>query len=185
MQLTIVHTYLLISLSLVILLIGCEGNSFEETDDALGNIIQLDEKQNINQGIDLLLHYPDDSVSNIHWQQTAGQPVTILAKTSKVISFTPTIAGDYSFSVTYTLNNELEKTLTKSISVSGDAHKVTNRLSHVALAGNKVSFRSQVHENINKNTLVWQQVSGPTVTLTSQNSDGELAIFFDAPNVSA
>lgn len=175
---------LLPSLLLVTLLTACNGNSFNNTDYPIDSIVQLDETQKINQGIDLLLYYPNDNISNIIWQQTAGDPVIILAKTSKVISFTPKIAGDYNFSVTFTLNNELEQTLEKSITVSGDNNKVTNRLSHAVLAGNKVSFRSELHEMINVKTLVWQQTSGPSVTLTTENTDGELAIFFDAPDVS-
>ncbi|PKG81964.1 hypothetical protein CXF85_15630 [Colwellia sp. 75C3] len=184
MRINIVNVYLLLSLALITLLAACNGNSFNETDYSVDSIIQLDETQNINQGIDLLLHYPNDSLSNISWKQTAGEPVTILAKTSKVVSFTPSLPGDYSFSVTFTLNNELEKTLDKSISVTEDSHKVTNRLSHVALADNKVSFRSEIDATIDADTLVWQQVSGPSVTLTTENTNGELAIFFDAPNVS-
>jgi hypothetical protein len=184
MPLNIVNVYLLPSFLLVILLTACNGNSFNNTDYPTDGIVQLDKTQNINQGIDLLLHYPDDNVSNISWQQTAGEAVTILAKTSKVVSFTPTLAGDYSFSVTFTLNNELEQTLDKSISVTEISHKITNRLSHAALADNKVSFRSGLHETIDVETVAWQQVSGPSVTLTTENTNGELAIFFDAPNVS-
>ncbi|PKI18037.1 hypothetical protein [Colwellia sp. 12G3] len=185
MRLIIVNIYLLSSLLLVTLLTACNGNSFNETDYPVNSIVQLDDTQNINQGIDLLLHYPTDSVSNISWQQTAGEPVTILAKTSKVISFTPTVAGDYSFTVRFTLNNDIQQTLAKSITVNESYHKVTNRLSHAALAENKVSFRSELHETIDVNTLVWQQTSGPSVSLTTENTDGELAIFFDAPNVSS
>ena len=184
MPLNIVNVYLLPSFLLVTLLTACNGNSFNDTDYPTDGIVQLDKTQNINQGIDLLLHYPNDNVSNISWQQTAGEAVTILAKTSKVVSFTPSLAGDYSFSVTFTLNNELEQTLDKSISVTESPHKITNRLSHAALADNKVSFRSGLHETIDVETVAWQQVSGPSVTLTTENTNGELAIFFDAPNVS-
>jgi hypothetical protein len=165
------------------LLTACNGSSSNGSIYPEGDIVQLDETQNINQGIDLLLHYPKDSISNINWQQTAGEPVTFLAKKSKVISFTPTFAGNYSFSVTFTLNNELEQTLEKTITVNAHDNKVTNRLSHVAAAENKVSFRSELDQTININTLKWQQVSGPSVNLTAENTDGELAIFFDAPAV--
>ncbi len=183
MRLHSVNINLLLSLLLITLLTACDSNSKHETNYALDTIIQLDEVQNINQGIDLLLHFPYDNVSDIHWQQTSGEPVTILAKTSKIISFTPTVAGEYSFSVTFTLNNDLQQTLEKRITVSDEFHKVTNRLSHTVLAENKVSFRSEIHESIDVNTLVWQQISGPDVTLTEENTNGELAIFFDAPNV--
>jgi len=184
MRLNIININLMLSLSLIALLTGCNGNSSSVSIYPEGEIVQLDETQNINQGIDLLLHYPKDHISNISWQQTAGEPVTFLAKTSKVISFTPTSAGDYSFSVTFTLNNEFVQTLEKNITVNADDNKITSRLSHRVSAENKVSFRSQLDQTIDLNTLKWQQVAGPSVTLTAENTDGELAIFFDAPYVS-
>jgi hypothetical protein len=187
MRLNFININLLLSLSLVTALAACDSNSPNQTDHKtnypLDNIIQLDETQNINQSIDLILHYPSDTVTNIRWQQTAGELVTVLAKTSKVISFTPTLAGDYSFRVRFNLNGGPEQTLEKNITVSDSYHKLTARLSHVVLAENKVSYRSDVHDSINHNTLVWQQTSGPNVTLTNENSNGELAIFFDAPPV--
>jgi len=178
-----VNINLLLSLSLATLLTACDSNSKHETDFTLDSIVQLDETQNINQSIDLLLHYPYDTVTNIRWQQTAGEPVTVLAKTSKVISFTPAIAGDYSFSVSFSLNDGPVQTLEKSITVAESYHKLAARLSHVVSAENKVSYRSDIHDTINSSTLVWQQTSGPDVTLTTENSNGELAIFFDAPSV--
>jgi len=180
MRLNFVNINLLLSLSLVTLLTACHKY---ETDYPLDNIVQLDETQNINQSIDLLLHYPNDAVTNIHWQQTAGDSVTLLATTSKVISFTPTTAGDYSFSVNFTLNGSIEKSLTKNITVAESYHRLTARLSHEVLAENKVSYRSEIQDSIKSSTLVWQQVSGPEVTLTAENSDGKSAIFFDAPSV--
>lgn len=182
-----VNIYLLLSLSLVSLLTACDSNSNNETNYPVDDIVQLDETQNINQGVDLLLHFPYDTVSNISWQQTLGEPVTILAKTSKVISFTPTISGNYSFSVTFTLNNQVEHTLEKSIIVPADYHKITTRLSHAALANSKVSFRSELHQTIDIDSVVWQQISGPSVSLITESntntSNAKLAIFFDAPNV--
>ncbi len=183
MRLTIVNINFVLSLLLITLLTACNGSSSNGSIYPEGDIVQLDEIQNINQGIDLLLHHPNDSISNISWQQTAGEPVTILAKRSKVISFTPALAGDYSFSVTFTLNNGVEQTLEKSITVNEDYHKITSRLSHVVTAGNKVSFRSELDQTIDINTLKWQQVSGPSIALTAEHTDGELAIFFDAPSV--
>jgi len=174
----------LLPILLTAVLTACNsGSSGHVTNHPLNSIVQLDEVQNVNQSIDLLLHFPFDTVSQINWEQTAGEPVLILAKTSKVISVTPMLAGDYSFSVSFILNDGSEQTLNKSITVNDDYNQLTTRLSHVALAGNKVSLRSQLPETININTLVWQQIGGPSVTLTTDNSDGELVIFFDAPQV--
>lgn len=192
---------ILLPISLILLITSCDHNSDNRvtdvpveninnsnsnssvTDDIIDNIIQIDEEQAINQSIDLLLHFPFDTVGQIKWQQTAGEPVTILAKNSKVVSFVPSRAGDYSFSVSFTLNNGIEQTLEKTVTVSDDSNKLTSRLSHAVLAENKVSLRSELHNTININTLVWQQIKGPDVTLTTDNSNGKLAIFFDAPQV--
>ena len=67
--------------------------------------------------------------------------------------------------------------------MTDEINKLTARLSHAALMQNKVSYRTEIHPDIDINSLKWQQTSGPEVTLTTDNSDGELAIFFDAPIV--
>ena len=174
----------LLPMLFTVVLTACGGSSNEsETNYPTASIVQLDEVQNINQSVDLLLHFPFDRVSEINWEQTAGESVLLLAKTSKVVSFTPTLAGNYSFSVSFKLNDGVEQTLEKSITVNDEHHKLTTRLSHEALSGNKVSFRSQLPSTINTNTLKWRQINGPNITLSSENSDGELALYFDAPQV--
>jgi hypothetical protein len=197
MRLNLVNINLLLLLLVVSLLTACDSNSNSNiTNYPLNTIVVLDEPLNsdlsanaleeshsVNQSIDLLLHYPFDTVSNISWQQSAGEQVTILARNSKVVSFTPLSAGMYSFTVSFSLNDGPSQTQEKSITVTGNLHKVTARLSHSALANNKVSFRSEIDDSIDITTLKWQQIEGPSVTLTADNSDGELAIFFDAPSV--
>ncbi|MCP4986544.1 MAG: hypothetical protein GY928_10960 [Colwellia sp.] len=193
MRLKLTNINLLLPLALATLITACGSDSTSNSTDAgtnppqadysFNSIVQLDETQNINQSIHLLLYYPNDIVSNIRWQQTAGNPLTVLAKTSKVISFTPTTSGNYSFSVSFSLNGNVEQTLSKDITVSDSYHKLTARLSHAVLADNKVSYRSEIQDGMNKSSLVWQQTSGPDVTLTGENGDGELALFFDAPSV--
>ncbi|KGJ87380.1 hypothetical protein [Colwellia psychrerythraea] len=184
MPLSFVSKNLLVVTALITLLSACDNNSnHHETNYPIDSIVQLDKTQNINQSIDLLLHYPFDTVTDINWRQSAGEPVTILAKTSKVISFTPTLAGEYAFTVSFTLNNGSQQTLAKNITVNDDFNNITARLSHSALSDNKVSFRSELHSSVDITTLQWQQIEGPFVTLTSGNSNGELAVFFDAPQV--
>ncbi|WP_019027681.1 hypothetical protein [Colwellia piezophila] len=184
MRLNVVSSKLLLSMSLAVFLSACDSNSSQPvTNYPLESIIQLDETQSVNQSIDLLLHYPNDTVSDISWQQTGGEAVTLLAKNSKVISFTPTVAGDYSFNVSFILNNGASQTLTKNITVNETQHKVTARFSHAVLADNKVSFRSTLQSSVEVSTLRWQQIEGPNVSLTTDNSNGELAIFFNAPQV--
>lgn len=173
-----------LSLAVMATLSACDSNSFNnESNQNETGIVLLDEVAAINQGVDLLLLAPNQPISNILWQQTSGQAVTVLAASSKVISFTPTVDGEYSFSVSYTDSNNIEQVLEKTFLVESAVHKITARLSHAALAENKVSFRSEIHQTIDASTLTWQQTGGPTVSLTTDNSDGDLAIFFDAPKV--
>jgi len=184
MRLNLININLLLSLSVVSLLTACDSNSNSHLSNyPLDTIVVLDESHNINQSIDLLLHYPFDTVNNISWKQNAGEPVTLLARSSKVVSFTPSSAGVYGFTVSFSLNGAPSQTLEKSINVNDNHHKITARLSHSALANNKVSFRSEIDSSIDLSTVQWQQIEGPSVTLTTDNSDGELAIFFDAPSV--
>lgn len=154
------------------------------TDNTL---IQLDNTQHINQSVELMLYYPNEEISNILWQQTSGEPVNILSNKSKVIAFTPSQAGEYSFNVSFTINDVLEKSLEKKISVTSQYNKLTTRLSHVVAAENKVSLRAQLASDLNIEHISWQQIDGPEVELTlddeAKGSDGELAIFFDAPSV--
>ena len=183
MRLNCVKLNLLLSVSLIFLVTSCDSNSNHVTNYPLESIVQLDEDLAVNQSVDLLLHFPFDTVGQINWQQTAGESVTILAKSSKVVSFTPSNAGDYTFIASFTLNDGPQQTLEKTITVHDDYHKLTARLSHAALADNKVSFRSELNSTIDASTLRWQQIEGPNVTLTTDKSMGELAIFFNAPQV--
>jgi len=173
-------TYLL--LVLLIVLTGCDGKP-KPINLLVTDIIQVDLKQNINQSIDLFLYIPSESITNIDWQQTSGNEVSILSPNSKVISFTPTEAGNYSFNVSFSVNEGEIQTLIKTVIVDEIDNKLTARFSHSVLADNQVSFRASVEPSIDINSIKWEQQQGPTVALSSENSDGELAIFFDAPQV--
>jgi hypothetical protein len=144
-------------------------------------IIALDNNLASQQAVELVLFDPDETVSNINWQQTSGSPVTFLAKNSKVIAFTPVSAGDYSFSVDFNVNGNA-KNLTKTITVSNENHLISARLGHAALAGNKVSLRAWLDDSLTNSSVTWQQIAGPSVSLTNYKN-GDLAIFFTAPNV--
>ena len=100
------------SLAVMATLSACDSNSFNnEPNQNETRIVLLDEVAAINQGVDLLLLAPNQPISNILWQQTSGQAVTVLAASSKVISFTPAVDGEYSFSVSFTDSNNIEQVL--------------------------------------------------------------------------
>ncbi len=167
---------------------GGSNNSAEgDIPSSTGNsnpILQLEDTLLTNQGVDLILYLPEDDLTNIKWQQISGKAVDILASHSKVIGFTPTSSGDYSFKVSFNKNGGATQTATKSITVTNNSSQITTRLAHEVSSGNKVSLRAQIDSGIDTNLIEWQQVAGPTVSLTKTNSTGELSIFFDAPQVS-
>lgn len=173
----------LVLLLLVFSLTACKSNRFFETDYPISTIIQLDDIHYINQSVDLVLHYPNDEISDIQWAQNSGTPVTILTPNSKVISFTATEAGEYEFIVSFLLNNETTESSFTTVIIEETNSKLTARLSHVVQAQNQVSFRAQVDPNLDSSLLVWHQTSGPSARLPNQDSNDSLNIFFDAPNV--
>jgi hypothetical protein len=180
-----INCYQLIGLTSLFALASCGGggSSIDNTTPQTTSIVQIDDAINTHQGVDLILLDTDQDISSIVWQQTAGTNVTFLAQNSKVISFTPTTAGEYSFSVSYTTSAGASETETHSLEVLDQQNKVTARLSHEARAGNKVSFRASFDNTIDLSTISWTKTQGPDVALTQANSDGEKAIFFDAPDV--
>ena len=177
-------THSVISLILIISLIGCGGSSTSENNTSpivQTSIIALDTDLQINQAVELVLYAPDENISDITWQQTSGESVNFLTPHSKVIAFTPTSAGNYSFSVSFTNNNGIQ-TLTKTISVNSNTSLLSARLGHAVLEGNKVSLRAWLGDTLNTSSVIWQQTSGPTVNFTDYN-EGDLAVFFKAPSV--
>ncbi|WP_286235513.1 hypothetical protein [Thalassotalea sediminis] len=156
------------------------------TDSA--EIIQLEETVAIGQSTELVLFAPDSSISNIKWSQTAGNSTQFYAMNSKVIGFTPTVAGDYSFEVTYTEDGSSEKSLSIDFTVTESIAPLTARLGHAVIEGNGVSIISyslstSANKEQDQNSLTWTQTAGPNVQFTADSTNGKVAVFFDAPNV--
>ncbi len=175
-----------------LMLTGCNGHSTDSSDGdinvAAGEIVQVDSTSFSSQSAELVLFYPDDQLSNIQWQQTSGTSVTLLTTNSKVIAFTPQAAGNYSFDVSFSVNNGTSQTLSHNLTINEETNKIATRLAHTVLSDNKVSLRVFPQADIDENSIHWQQTSGPAVNLNQDssipgNTDGELAIFFTAPSV--
>ena len=146
-------------------------------------IITFDEASKTAQPIELFLYYPNDTLNNISWQQTAGNNLVFHAGNTKGIAFTPSMAGDYSFQVNFTRNGQNE-TLSHTFTVSNDNSQIAARLGHAVLEGNDVSLRVSIENSaLNKDSIIWQQLSGPSVTF-SESTEGENAVYFKAPAVS-
>ena len=161
-------------------------NSTNNTNQPLNqpvnnSIVDIDRAYKINQSIELILYYPNDELSQIKWQQTSGSAVIFLAENSKVISFTPTQAGDYAFEVTFSVNGGALQSLPHVVTVTNENTFLSARLGHAVKEENNVSLSIQFNDRIMTNSLQWQQLSGPTTNITTNPET--YAIFFDAPNV--
>jgi hypothetical protein len=164
-------------LVLILILSACKNNSDKATIVTVGDNVKTD------QAIELLILSPNDNITDIVWTQTEGEPVNFLAYTSKVIAFTPNNAGTYSFNASFSLENGSKENLSHSITVTSEKSYISARLGHAVLEGNKVSLRASITQELSSNTLVWKQISGPEVSFTSKNTDGDYAVFFNAPEV--
>lgn len=152
------------------------------------SIVQVEQEVLVGQSTELVLHAPDNKVSSINWKQTGGEAINFYAKNSKVVGFTPLVAGDYAFEVNFTDDAGSEQTLTYNFSVQSVQSLLTVRLGHAVIEGNDVSLISYASlndngEKVTPNSLQWSQIQGPTVEFTENNTNGEVAVFFDAPEI--
>ena len=176
-----------------IFLTGCGGSSDSRSNVTSidytpivtqTGIIAFEQASKVAQPIELFIYYPNDTLSMINWQQTAGSDVIFHAGSSKGIAFTPPESGEYSFQVSFNRNGNSE-TLTHTLLVSDEINHISARLGHAALEGSAVSLSVYIENSaINSASIQWQQDSGPTVTF-SESTEGKSVVFFNAPAVSA
>ncbi len=186
------------AVALLSMLAGCGGGgggsqpippiSNNPAPEADAEIIQLESSLAVGQSTELIL-FSDKNLSGIQWQQTSGPDVTFYAPDSKVIGFSPSQAGNYSFAVEFTVDNAQPETLSHDFTVTNDQAQLTVRLGHAAVEGIPVSLVSYASGDdqlaaIDKSSWRWTQTQGPAVTFTDNSTDGEVAVFFDAPSVS-
>lgn len=184
-------TQLIIStLSTALLLQACGGGSSSSSEPIppveppaqnIG-IIATNDVAEVGQPTELILFYPNDTLSDVSWQQTAGDPLTFHAKNSKVISFAPTSSGNYSFTVSFSRNGSAQQ-LNYTLDVDNTASSIATRLGHATIEGSKVSLRTHlVNSSLSSSSIRWTQTSGPNISFDG-NNNGKTAIFFTAPNV--
>ena len=145
------------------------------------SILVNDDSILVNQSVELILYFPGQSLSNIQWTQIGGPDVSMVVDDAKVLSITVPSAEALTFQADFMLDGQ-QQTLTKTITPDTQSTSLVSRFGHVVSEQNKVSLRTFIDSSIVQNSIDWQQLSGPTVTL--RDTEGELAIFFDAPNVS-
>ena len=144
-------------------------------------IVSMDTNVSTGQAVDLFL-LASGNISNIQWRQTSGPSANFLARQSKAIAFTASDAGSYSFEVSYRQDGNA-RTATHTIDVTAGNIAINGRLGHAVVEGNKVSLRAGLADNNQQANIRWRQVQGPGVSFTDNNTDGDFAIFFDAPQV--
>ncbi|MDA8646147.1 hypothetical protein N9M08_08460 [Porticoccaceae bacterium] len=187
----------LIASLLCAVLVGCGGGGGSSQPvipvpapvdpDPIGEILQVEATVNRGQSTELVLYAPGFAITSIQWQQTAGADVEFYANDSKVIGFTPSEAGSYSFDVIFDADG-INQTLSHSFTVSDTFSELTVRLGHAVIEDNAVSLTGYATSDtgstpMDKSSWTWSQTEGPSVTFTESDTDGEVAVFFDAPAV--
>ena len=187
----------LIASLLCAVLVGCGGGGGSSQPvipvpapvdpDPIGEILQAEATVNCGQSTELVLYAPGFAITSIQWQQTAGADVEFYANDSKVIGFTPSEAGSYSFDVIFDADG-INQTLSHSFTVSDTFSELTVRLGHAVIEDNAVSLTGYATSDtgstpMDKSSWTWSQTEGPSVTFTESDTDGEVAVFFDAPAV--
>lgn len=128
------------------------------------------------------------ALSDVSWTQTGGVPVTFLSGRTPAISFEPTAAGSYQFSVTYRVGSAAARsdavTVVVAAPASTPASTVTVRADQAVRKGGNTSLRAwpTLAAGDSIRAIAWTQLEGPTVTLTA-TSDGA-GVTFTAPEVS-
>ena len=190
-----IKSFSVLSLSLLFILSSCGGGGSAKTTTVTpptfeppGEVIQIESEVSLGQSTELVLYAPDSDISNILWRQTAGADLEFYAKDSKVIGFTPAESGSYGLEVDYTIDGSTTNTISHTFTVDDNQSQLSVRLGHAVVEGNAVSLVSyatndSVSNEIDKSSWRWTQTKGPSVVFSELSTNGQVAVFFDAPNV--
>lgn len=190
-----IKSFSVLSLSLLFILSSCGGGGSSKTttvtpptSEPPGEVIQIESEVSLGQSTELVLYAPDSDISNILWRQTAGADLEFYAKDSKVIGFTPTESGSYGLEVDYTIDGSTTNTISHTFTVDDNQSQLSVRLGHAVVEGNAVSLVSYATNDsesneIDKSSWRWTQTKGPSVVFSELSTNGQVAVFFDAPNV--
>jgi hypothetical protein len=125
------------------------------------------------------------ALTDVAWTQTGGPPLdtarNLLAARSQAISFEPPAAGTYTLRVDFRDATGSARNATVAVVVTDPAtpSRVTARVDHAVRAGGKVSLRAWPAAAPG-DTLTWQQLEGPAVTLDTSDPN---RVLFTAPQV--
>ena len=187
--------FTVLSLSLLLIVSSCGGGGSSKlstvippSPEPVGEVIQLESEVSIGQSTELVLYVPENDLTSISWRQTAGADLEFYAKDSKVIGFSPTESGSYEMEVDYTIDGSTTNTISHTFTVDDNQSQLSVRLGHAVAEGNAVSLLSYATNDsesneIDKSSWRWTQTKGPTVVFSELTTNGQVAVFFDAPNV--
>lgn len=121
------------------------------------------------------------ALRNVSWVQTGGPAtVTLLSARTQAISFEPTVAGTYSFTVSFIDSTSNARTASVSINAtSGTTPAVVVRSDQAVRMGGSISLRAWPALSAGQ-TQTWTQTAGPSVTLDATDPN---RIIFTAPSV--
>ena len=132
----------------------------------------------------------DGTIASYSWVQTAGPTVTLTGATTATPTFTaPSVTKDttLTFKLTVTDNDGASSSLTtnvlvKNVNISPVANAGTNQTVNENTTGVKLDGSKSFDKDGTITSYMWQQIAGPTVTLSSPNS---ASTTFTAPSVTA
>ncbi len=125
------------------------------------------------------------ALTDVVWTQTGGPPLdparNMLAARSQAISLEPPAAGTYAFRVDFRDELGAARSATVTVVATQPAlpSRITARADHAVREGGKVSLRAWPAAAPG-DTLSWQQLEGPAVTLDASDPN---RVLFTAPQV--
>ncbi|NVJ62449.1 MAG: hypothetical protein HWE27_18820 [Gammaproteobacteria bacterium] len=166
-----------------LILVGCGGSSGGSGNGSTEyKILGPTDPVFIGQSMGLAIQTPVSDISSINWSQTAGSTITFLGANRKVIGFDVPQTGSYSFQVTFQTPSDGQQTLNFDFTASDSSEVWVNaRLDKKVNAKAKASFNATENLPGDLQSVMWQQISGPTVNPAVTNT---LDIDFIAPDVS-
>ncbi len=113
-----------------------------------------------------------DSYDSYRWTQTSGGQVTITANTQSAISFTPTLAGDYTFQLRLYKEGKLVKTLYKTVNIQQTNSEIASlRTDRAVGSGGSFSLRFYTKTPLTSTQWKLTQTSGVPVTIRYHSSE--------------
>jgi hypothetical protein len=121
-------------------------------------------------------------LTSVAWRQTQGPALALISARTQAISFEPTLAGAYGFSVDFRDPNGTPRTLAVTVNAELPASPigVLVRADQAVREGGKASVRAWPTAAAG-GTITWTQVAGPAVALDAGDPS---RVLFTAPAVS-